>query len=171
MGIEPDPYNYDAIRSLQRSVYLFHGCLSPSGRTEQAVMQRGHNWETGSISSTPRFLPTSNRRPTYSVIAMPIGGLLEKIGRSTIDFWSLDIEGFEGPVLEATDFSTVEVGVLLIEMDKGPENDRRISEAMAQRGFRRIAYTWHHAEHRKVDGVFVNPRYFEARGLEVPKNL
>ena len=45
--------------------------------------------------------------------------MLAALGRSDVDFWSLDIEGAEGAVLEATDFEAVKVGVMTIEMNKG----------------------------------------------------
>ena len=38
--------------------------------------------------------------------------------RTTVDFWSLDIEGAECDVLQTTDFEKITVGIFLIEMNK-----------------------------------------------------
>lgn len=168
--VEPDPLNAAAIRSLSRNAYFFHGCLSPSGRTEEALMQKSFNWEVGSLYRYS-FRDTFKKVNTYSVVAISINSLMTAIGRHTIDFWSLDIEGSEGAVLETTDFARLEIGVLLIEMDKATENNNRVNQVMAQNGFNRIGFTWDSYNKQRLDGVFVNPRYFEARGVQVPTHI
>lgn len=78
-----------------------------------------------------------------------------------VDFWSLDIEGAEGAVLEATDFSKVKVGVMTIEMNKGPVNNKKISDVMEKNGFVRWKVL-------KFDQIFVNPSYIRQKGWEIP---
>jgi len=76
-------------------------------------------------------------------------------------------------VLESTDFSQVEVGVLIIEMNKGEENNKRIRKVMDANNFRDIAGTIYNERGfpEVLDHVFVNPKYFEKRGLKVPEPL
>lgn len=83
------------------------------------------------------------------------------MGHLEVDFWSLDIEGAEGAVLEATDFSKVKVGVMTIEMNKGPVNNKKISDVMEKNGFVRWKVL-------KFDQIFVNPSYIRQKGWEIP---
>merc|ERR1719359_1165301 len=108
--------------------------------------------------------PAVQETESVSVQAQPLHVLLEKIGQRAVDFWSLDIEGSEGMVLKGTDFSKVEVGVMLIEMNKNEENNNAIREVMTKEGFRNIGPI-------RQDQVFVNPKYFQKRGLPVPTKV
>ena len=55
-----------------------------------------------------------------NVQAEPLAKILAAISptRTTVDFWSLDIEGAECDVLQTNDFEKITVGILLIEMNK-----------------------------------------------------
>merc|ERR1719277_1535964 len=65
----------------------------------------------------------------------PLEKLLACLGRSTVDFWSLDVEGVEGKILATFPFKDIEVGVLLIEVNKSPENKKEIEQTMETNGF------------------------------------
>jgi len=159
--VEPDPRYFSKIQSqTHRHAYAFNGCLSPSDHAEtihfgidQIGLSKEDDWAR------------------YSVPAQPLHALVASIGRSTVDFWSLDIEGSEGRVLKATDFSKVEVGVMLIEMNKAGENIRDIRQVMDAEGFVDIGHTNYPLPLNAVgvlDHIFINPKYFLKRGLEVP---
>lgn len=107
----------------------------------------------------------------------PLHTLLEKVTgkpKNAVDFWSLDyIEGSETDVLKNTDFAKVEVGVLLIEMNKSAENNAGITAVMKQNGFRDIGTSKYtnpgHID--DLDHVFVNDNYFKSRGITLPGTL
>jgi len=154
--VEPDPRFFDKILSKHRHAYAFNGCLAPSGRA-------------GNVSFSfhvPFGLSQIRDGGSLAVQAQPLEALMKAAGRNVVDFWSLDIEGSEGPVLKTTDFSKVEVGVLLIEMNKGEQNNKEIREVMNREGFQEIGHT--NYDGGILDYIFINPKYFQKRNLPVP---
>lgn len=163
--VEPLPANQDSIMSKFRNAWTFNGALSPTGRDTVVQMEQAGNWESSAIQN----YRVSNH--TFDAPATSINTLMDKLGRRTIDFWSLDIEGFEGPVLETTDFERLEVGVMVIEMNKNEENNNAIHNYLHKEGFAKIGMTYYHESPENsgaLDGIFVNPNYFISRNLPVP---
>ena len=106
----------------------------------------------------------ADRTSSTTVQAEPLAKLLAAIdpARTTVDFWSLDIEGNECDVLRTTDFQKITVGVFLIEMNKSEENNACIESVMKSNGFQDLGRL-------VIDNVFVNRAYFQERGLVIPK--
>lgn len=153
--VEPNPKYTRLYPAKHRKAYYFEGCLSPSSAEATLHFEDGAGG-TGHLSNAGSF----------SVLAEPLQDLLQGVSK-TVDFWSLDIEGSEAVVLRSTDFSKVEVGVLLVEMNKDGANNDGIKEVMAKEGFLDIGHT--NDDHgSKLDHIFVNPKYFVARGFAVP---
>jgi len=167
--IEPSNKEFPNLAKKGRKAWAFHGALSPTKSPQVLKFM-----DDGMGTSHFRALDPQHTS-TMETQAEPLLALLHGIqpNVSTVDFWSLDIEGSEGPVLESTDFSQVEVGVLIIEMNKGEENNKRIRKVMDANNFRDIAGTIYNERGfpEVLDHVFVNPKYFEKRGLKVPEPL
>lgn len=158
--VEPDPRSFRKIHGEhRRHAYAFQGCLSPTGHAENLHFDLESDGGHSRIEGNGNTYAGRIDRIT-SVKAQPLQSLLETIGQNVVDFWSLDIEGSEGKVLKSTDFSKIEVGVLLIEMNKNDANNNEIQEVMTREGFVNIG---HH-----FDQIFINPKYFQKRGLAVP---
>jgi FkbM family methyltransferase len=161
--VEPDPNWFPRIKGKHRRAYAFNGCLSPTNHAMTLEFQ---------INSEGQSAISTDGSNKYKVQAQPLQALLEAIGQKTVDFWSLDIEGSEGKVLENTDFSKVEVGVLLIEMNKEAENNKAIRAVMKKEGFQEIGHTMYREDVTKkkgvLDHIFVNPKYFMKRKIPVP---
>jgi hypothetical protein len=161
--VEPNPEYTNKVLGKHRKAYFFKGCLSPTPH-EQTLH---FHVSDGGTKGTSQLSDSGS----YKVLAEPLQDLLQSIGRKTVDFWSLDIEGSEATVLKSTDFSKVEVGVLLIEMNKNDANNDGIKEVMEKEGFVDIGHTNYDAgsnSEKWLDHIFVNPKYFAARGLAVP---
>lgn len=159
--IEPDPEGFNAIAPKHRHAYAFNGCLSGNGRAGTLRFHTDNGDGLAHISDTG----------SYTVQSQSLQALMEAIGRTTVDFWSLDIEGSESAVLHSTDFSKVEVGVLLIEMNKNGANNDGIREVMQREGFQDIGHSNYNdgpGQAGWLDHIFVNPKYFLKRGLAVP---
>lgn len=99
---------------------------------------------------------------TIMVRSLPLESFLQAANRtsSVIDFWSLDTEGSEPQILNATNFSKVQVGVLSVEHNNEAINKKGIAHAMEKSGlilYRELAF----------DYIYVNPNYFHERGLKL----
>ena len=107
---------YFKIATKKRKAWVFHGAISPSKRSMLLHFTDEKHGEESHEDAT------SSRQ----VQAEPLEKLIRAIDsdRRTVDFWSLDIEGGECKVLESTDFQKLQVGILMVEMNKTPENNR-----------------------------------------------
>jgi len=145
---------YFKIATKKRKAWVFHGAISPSKGSMQL-----HFTDDGVFG---RENGTSSRE----VQAEPLEKLIRAIDsdRRTVDFWSLDIEGGECKVLESTDFQKLQVGILMIEMNKGREHINCIHSLMERNGFQDIGRT-------QLDHVFINPQYMQERGLSLPEHI
>merc|ERR1719512_456864 len=129
--VEPYPHAFGQLLKKHRHAYAFNGGLSTTGATgtlglevkhcgdDQDGMVRSQNGQCSNLAAvgTPGAV---------EVPIAPVHALLDCIGRKTIDFWSLDVEGAESAILKSTSFDKIEVGLLLIEMNKNDENSNTI---------------------------------------------
>jgi len=165
--VEPFPDNVNSIMSKNRNVWTFAGALSPTGKDTSVEMVKKGNWESSSIHKD--MVARRPHRPRkYTVPATSLNTLMDQLGRKTIDFWSLDIEGFEGQVLANTNLQTLEIGVMLIEMNKGSNNNEDIHKIVSNAGFTKIGMTYY--DGGALDGIFIDPHYFVSRNLPVPSS-
>ncbi|KAG7673981.1 hypothetical protein NADE_004331 [Nannochloris sp. 'desiccata'] len=89
-----------------RSCYLFKGCLA--SHSTSAVMQ-------GDGQMAQAVFTNDTAAAAGSVQCATLKDILASQGHSSIDFWSLDVEGAEIDVLSSFDFEDVSVKSILIE--------------------------------------------------------
>lgn len=155
--IEPGPAALD-IASKHRKAWVFHGALSPTGKSSTFGLTLEGPFSHYDASAAVK------------VRAEPLRKILAAVEPSVkrVDFWSLDIEGSECDVLTSTDFEKLQVGILLIEMNKSDENNRCIKQVMEQNGFRDLGST--HDKHGGVlDHAFINEAYAKELNLTIPE--
>lgn len=97
----------------------------------------------------------------YEVRCAPFGKLLREAGVTRIDFWSLDVEGFEEVVLSTMDWS-IPVHVLVVESEEGrfaldKDAPRRKHDILRRAGMRFLG-------RHELDEWWINPAYDDARG-------
>jgi len=160
--IEPNPNTFATILSKNRKAHAFQGGISTTGAigTIGLVLSDCAGKEGDGQCST--LLQGTGGQGSVQVSIAPLDMLLSCLGRKTVDFWSLDVEGVEQQILKKVDFSKTEVGLMLIEMNKGEENNKGIVDVMSENGFKEVGRT-------DFDRIYINPKYFTARGLPVPE--
>jgi len=86
---------------------------------------------------------------SHLVSCKPLEMMMQRTGRTVIDFWALDVEGFELVVLNSSDWHTrVNVRVILVEVDK-IANQAAFDAMMLDRNFVKVVSMG-------ADAVFVN---------------
>eukprot|EP00747_Dinoflagellata_sp_TGD_P179187 gnl/TRDRNA2_/TRDRNA2_29570_c0_seq1.p1 gnl/TRDRNA2_/TRDRNA2_29570_c0~~gnl/TRDRNA2_/TRDRNA2_29570_c0_seq1.p1 ORF type:complete len:348 (+),score=64.06 gnl/TRDRNA2_/TRDRNA2_29570_c0_seq1:64-1107(+) len=95
------------------------------------------------------------------VPCFPLATAMYALGRTVIDYWSLDVEGAEPDVLEHTDFSHIEIGIITVEHNSDIEKFQRIKKALTKHGFVR-------AKNDGQDAYYFNEAYFSKRKLPRP---
>jgi len=151
--VEPDPRYVPDLKAKHRRAYLYDGCLSPSDTAMKIA------FDVHDVPGWSKISPSGS----HVAQAQPLHVLLQTIGRDVVDFWSLDIEGSEGLVLQHTDFSKFEVGILLIETNKSRENNMVIDATLKKNGFVKVG-----AILGGLDTLYANPAYFKKRNLPFP---
>jgi len=147
---------YFKIATKKRKAWVFHGAISPS---KGSMLLNFTDEEDGAFSH-------QDGTSSSQVQAEPLEKLIRAIDsdRRTVDFWSLDIEGGECKVLESTDFQKLQVGILMVEMNKSPENNRCILSVLERNGFQDLGKM-------KIDHVFINQQYMQEHGLSLPERI
>ncbi|KAK9866147.1 hypothetical protein WJX84_002252 [Apatococcus fuscideae] len=120
MLIEASPANYAKMIGNRKNDIGVHVAAC---ETHQDVHFVDHGTTTGGIFE---FMSDSFRDQWHKGIdinaltvipCMPLHDILAKFGVTSINFWSLDVEGGELQVLQTFDFSTVHVDVIVLEAD------------------------------------------------------
>ena len=157
--IEPGPAANDILFK-HRKAWVFHGALSPTG-----------NSSTFGLTLEGPFSHYDDSAKV-KVSAEPLSKILAAIEPSVkrVDFWSLDIEGSECDVLSSTDFEQLQVGIMLIEMNKSEQGNRCIEQVMERNGFRDLGST-HDKDGLVLDHVFINKAYAEEHQLTIPERI
>jgi len=176
--IEPQVYEFATLWSKMRKGWLFLGCISPTGNATKIGFDTD-----GVIDMMSGHMIHAYNIPTF---------LEEMGGRKTIDFWSVHNGHYEAEVLNDTFFGSgknIEFGVVLVRFDgrrsgRGFQSfvearskdatEELVFEIMHNASFNYIggldAYWINYVEPRfhYMDHVWVNPAYFEKRGIPVP---
>ena len=95
------------------------------------------------------------------VPCFPLHLVVERIHRKTVDYWSLDTEGSEAGILNATDFGRVEVGLITVEHNGIHAARSNIQAVLTRAGFERVVK-------KSQDDYWANPAYFRRRRLPMP---
>lgn len=167
--IEPVPSSFESLVHKNRKAYAFEGCLSTTGETQRVHISAGKHRQRSHITSQQENNGISSGDSV--VTGVPLLRLLRQLKQSTVDFWSLDVEGAEPGILNATDFNAIEIGVVMIEINHSKRNNVQISEVMKNAGFKDIGASngrYPTFTNSQLDRIFVNPKYFEKRGVPVP---
>lgn len=109
--IEPNPEYADGFKD--RSCTYVPECVSATN--QELVLS---NTGVRSKILTPNLRGHGRKKEFehgLKVKCSPFEDMLKKAGASKVDFWSLDVEGFEETILRGVDFSKTVVNVLLME--------------------------------------------------------
>ncbi|XP_013387740.1 protein Star-like [Lingula anatina] len=115
--IEPDPQNFEQLVMKNRKAFVVQSCL-----TSKPI------WLDFTLSSRPdagAINPINKNRPIRGktrLLCLPIQTLLSIIGRTHVDFFSLDIEGAELEVLRAFPWDKITVDMWTVEVHQRSKN-------------------------------------------------
>ncbi|XP_059469767.1 uncharacterized protein LOC132193241 [Neocloeon triangulifer] len=127
--IEADPLNFMKALPRRRKAWLSPTCLSLAPHPTKVSFKQKEN--QGSISKDPAGV---NKEGQVDVQCLPLYTLLLALNRTSIDYFSLDVEGSELAVLKTIPFDKVDIKTLSVEFihvggGKGKEDLRHFMEA------------------------------------------
>ncbi|CAB3372477.1 Hypothetical predicted protein [Cloeon dipterum] len=107
--VEADPLNFMKMLPRRRKVWLSPTCLSLSSHPTLVSFEQKEN--QGLISNLPAG---TSKEGFVDVQCLPLWSLLLSLNQSTIDYFSLDVEGSELPVLKTIPFDKLDIKVSII---------------------------------------------------------
>lgn len=124
--VEADPITHkDLMEKSCRNVSAIHACLSPS--KEPAVLTfrvadvLGGLVDQLSTNQVQRIKAEYAQEPhkvwDQKVPCWPLVNMLQALGVSRVDYWSLDTEGSEAAILASTDFDAIDIRLLTVEVN------------------------------------------------------
>ncbi|WIA43726.1 hypothetical protein OEZ86_010152 [Tetradesmus obliquus] len=151
--VEANPMLFQTlVNTSNRTASLaINACLSPTGKHEELEFLLG-----GFLGGLAAFMPEyhkqrmrneiqaaggeqaagpTNTGKTVNITCWPLHEIMAALGKTKIDYWSLDTEGSEPGILNATDFSKIEVSVMTVEVNDG-EARAKVEKVMATKPFR-----------------------------------
>jgi len=137
--VEPDPNYYTQIIGKLRNTYSINACLSPQPYfTEMAFKDsenQGNGGQVGQLDKNgKRMMP-----------CFPVETLLLALNWTTIDFFSLDVEGFELPVLRTIPFDKIKIRTFAIEFIHGAGGAPAYKDFMNKMGYK-FEQELHHSD-------------------------
>ena len=114
--VEPNPALAQLLRAVRRCTVVEAAVMSQAGRVK-LVNQHGQHHSFGEVHAPPRARRL--RETITDVEALPIREVLRR-GEAprTIDYFSLDVEGFEAVVMEGFPFDAHNISLMTIERPK-----------------------------------------------------
>ncbi|KAK8747571.1 hypothetical protein OTU49_016464 [Cherax quadricarinatus] len=130
--VEPDPWNFWALRKRSRKAHSIHACLSPNPFPREVSFKQSDTM--GHIVSRSE---EGGRQGIYArVKCFPLYSLLLALNSTHVDFLSLDVEGAELQVLKTVPWESVSIDVLCVEHRHVPEGSQALATFLQEKGYK-----------------------------------
>ena len=124
--VEPNPDFFEDLKRRNRNAWILPHCLSTQRKVE--IVEFDASFYNGGIILPGKTLPSDISRAekrstrhkyerTIKVQCFPLQSVLKAIGKSKVDYFSLDIEGAEYPVLNTIEYDKVDIGTISVEIN------------------------------------------------------
>ncbi|XP_069163177.1 uncharacterized protein [Procambarus clarkii] len=132
--IEADPKNFNQMVEKHRKAYMSPSCLAPTSHPTTVMFQQQEN--QGHIVKEQEN-PSSGSQvgDVLEVQCFPLFSYLVALNVTTVDYFSLDVEGAEFIVLKTIPWDKVDIKTLSVEFIHDPEGKDAIQEYMKTKGY------------------------------------
>ncbi|XP_053627476.2 protein Star [Cherax quadricarinatus] len=131
--IEADPKNFNQMVEKHRKAYMSPSCLAPTPHPTTVLFQQQEN--QGHILGRQQHYPSSGSGEILEVQCFPLFSYLVALNVTTVDYFSLDVEGAEFSVLKTIPWDKVDIKTLSVEFIHDPEGKDAIQEYMKRVGY------------------------------------
>ncbi|EFX85456.1 hypothetical protein DAPPUDRAFT_314237 [Daphnia pulex] len=141
--IEANPITFQKLMSRNRKSWTLPVCLSLEPFPTKVSFQPksgdpGHSHIEGEAETLQKAGIPGVDPDLVSIQCFPFYSILLAVGRTRVDFFSLDVEGHELKILKTIPWHKVEIKSLTVEWDNMPEGQEALSRFMEESGFIRI---------------------------------
>lgn len=132
--VEADPSYYTQLLGKNRKSWSINACLSPVNRTSFITFGemgdgRGHVVMEG---TQEKF----EAKTKYIVPCFTLESMMLALNRSTIGFFSLDVEGAEAQVLKTINFQKLDIKTLTVEYEHVEGGEAGLTQLLTSRGMK-----------------------------------
>ena len=167
--VEMDPSYYMQLRGKNRRCYSANVCLSPQTSPVIANFKEHHRGSGRLLNkNNSDSAATPLSRATFCV---PFYSLMLAMNRTKVDYFSLDVEGFELPILKTIPFDKLDISVFTVERihhsDWGKKTKEKADDQvqfMASKGYE--VYTTLDRNIGSI-GMYAHDYVFVKKGLRV----
>lgn len=140
--IEGDPKNYEMVLQKHRKAWSSGTCLSTKPYPGVVLFRQQFN--VGKISPLD---PSAGQRAGHAEVqCLPIYSLMLALNVTTVDYFSLDVEGVELEVLQTIPWDKVDIKTLSVEFIHGAQGKEVLRSYMEGKGY------WVYKEVSKSNG-------------------
>ncbi|CAL8128894.1 unnamed protein product [Orchesella dallaii] len=152
--VEADPAPLQRLLSKRRKAWVAGCCLSPFNNSVKINMVTHKEWN--GIGNIPSLFKGVVKKGDFSdpfeVQCFPLYSLLLAIGRTEVDYLSLDIEGAEYEVLKTIPFDKVSINIISVEFNKKSRDIIKLLHKHGYKSVKRIRQPY------IDDLIFINPK-------------
>ncbi|XP_060086057.1 uncharacterized protein LOC132565433 [Ylistrum balloti] len=158
--IEADPSNYEVLMTKHRKAFTMHACLNP--KPYPAVMTFNKAFNRGRVvhnQDAKNWIKKQNiQSDPVQVQCLPLYSILLALNQTTVDFFSLDVEGDELSVLKTIPFDKVNIKMLTVEYVHDTGRFSELQAFMEKNGYETLL-------RMQRDNGSVNDIIFRKKGL------
>ncbi|XP_045034687.1 uncharacterized protein LOC116933298 isoform X1 [Daphnia magna] len=144
--VEADRKAFDQLATRNRKAFIAPICLSTKPYPMQVLYDATNTLLSSIIENKQRLSRNGEKNPNqgssnnetenvYKIQCFPLYSILVAIGRTEIDYFSLDVEGSEFKILKTIPWHKVDIKTLTVEWDHTPEGEAAISHLMQKNKF------------------------------------
>jgi hypothetical protein len=164
--IESDPEPLELLFKKHRKAWVANLCLSVNPYPQTVTMTKVH-WGKeqifgGGVVNLNTAKPAKKGEKQFTVKCVPFFSIMSAIGVFEVDFFAMDVDFSEFPILQTIPFDKIFIKVLVIEVYSPRTKD--VVPFMKSKGYRCMGVLVHYSDY-----VFVHERLFEENpGLPKP---
>ncbi|CAL4116001.1 unnamed protein product [Meganyctiphanes norvegica] len=128
--IEGDPKNFQLLQKKNRKSWSINTCLSSKPYPNTVLFEQKFN--VGKISN---LSPSNSRKGYAKVHCLPLYSILRALGTTTVDYFSLSVQGLELQVLKTIPWDRVNIRTLSVEFTYGKKGQFSIVNYMLHKGY------------------------------------
>ncbi|XP_046638252.1 uncharacterized protein LOC124316381 [Daphnia pulicaria] len=135
--IEADKKSYSLLLSRNRKAYSLPTCISTKPYPTQVTFNGTVGVGGSVIEQIDAATSDNSVDGVYAVQCFPLYSILLAVGRTHVDYFSLDVEGSEYKMLKTIPWSKVNIKTLTVEWNHIPEGEPELTRLMEHNKFRK----------------------------------
>lgn len=135
--IEADPSNYAKLKRKHRKAFTMNACLNPYPYPAKLKFNKASNMGrvVHDLSVQNWLKQWKLQENMIEVQCFPLYSILLSLNQTTVDFFSLDVEGDELRVLKTIPFDKVNIKMVTVEYINQPGSVGDLNEFMVEKGY------------------------------------